>query len=98
MTSAVHQRFLAEWYVPECAEADVSDIVQLMRSATSGPGPCAVVRLAATLAVPADEVVFGLFEAPSADSVTDACERAGLPPMRINAALDVGLSGSRVPG
>ena len=84
--------------MPECAEADVSDIVQLMRSATSGPGPCAVVRLVATLAVPADEVVFGLFEAPSADSVTDACERAGLPPMRINAALDVGLSGSRVPG
>ena len=84
--------------MPECAEADVSDIVQRMRSATSGPGPCAVVRLVATLAVPADEVVFGLFEAPSADSVTDVCERAGLPPMRINAALDVGLSGSRVPG
>ena len=84
--------------MPECAEADVSDIVQRMRSATSGPGPCAVVRLVATLAVPADEVVFGLFDAPSADSVTDACERAGLPPMRINAALDGGLSGSRVPG
>lgn len=98
MTSAVPQRFLAEWYVPECAEADVSDIVQLMRAATSGRGRCSAVRLVATLAVPADEVVFGLFDAPSADSVTDACERAGLPPMRINAALDGGLSGSRVPG
>ena len=98
MTSAVHQRFLAEWYVPECAEADVSDIVQRMRAATGGRGRRGAVRLVATLAVPADEVVFGLFDAPSADSVTDACERAGLPPMRINAALDGGLSGSRVPG
>lgn len=82
----------------KCAEGDVNDVVARLYAAITGPGACAAVRLVVTLAVPADEVVFGLFEAPSAESVTSTCERAGLPPMRLNAALHAGLSGSRVSG
>ncbi|WP_370332624.1 hypothetical protein [Mycolicibacterium hippocampi] len=93
------QRFLAEWYVQECAENDLDRIVERLHAATTGCGACASVRLLATLAVPADEVVFGLFEATSAEVVIADCERVGLPPMRINAAVhaDAG-GGSRVPG
>lgn len=40
-----------------------------------------------TLAVPSDEVVFGVFEAPSADAVAWACALAGLAPLRVTAAV-----------
>lgn len=85
----------------ECAESDVDRVVELLHATTAGCGESNSVRLVTTLAVPADEVVFALFEAPSAESVAVECERVGLPPVRVNVALHSAPgqpSGSRVLG
>ena len=92
------QRYLAEWYLQECAETDLDRIVGRLHAAT-GCRAWTSVRLVTTLAVPADEVVFGLFEAPSAEAVVAECGRVGLPPIRINAAVHSVVGGkSRVLG
>jgi hypothetical protein len=44
------------------------------------------VELLMTLAVPTDEVVFGLFTAGSAQIVSQACLRAGVPAQRVTVA------------
>ena len=89
------QRFLAEWYVQECAAEDIDRIVEMLREITAGCRAQPPVQLVATLAIPADEMVFGLFDAPSAEAVLTECERVGLSPFRINVAV---ADGSRVLG
>ena len=39
------------------------------------------------LSVPADDVIFCVFEAKSRDVVAEACDRAGLPAERVSAAV-----------
>jgi hypothetical protein len=39
------------------------------------------------LALPSDEVVFGVFTAPSASDVAHACELAGMGAMRLTAGV-----------
>ncbi|MDY6999440.1 MAG: hypothetical protein SW019_22845 [Actinomycetota bacterium] len=101
MTPAASQRFLAEWYAPDCAEGGVQHILGLLRAAFASHTGVVTVRLALILAVPADEVLFGVFEASSIEAVAAHCARAGLPPIRINAAVHepVGAAdGESVPG
>jgi muconolactone delta-isomerase len=78
--------FLAEWYLPDLADAAVDDIMARLRTAatelTSGG---ARVRLVATLSVPTDEVLYGVFDADSPDAVVATCEHAGLPHQRLSA-------------
>ncbi|WP_024444646.1 hypothetical protein [Mycolicibacterium iranicum] len=78
--------FLAEWYLPDLADAAVDDIMARLRTAatelTSGG---ARVRLLATLSVPTDEVLYGVFDADSPEAVVAACEHAGLPQQRLSA-------------
>jgi hypothetical protein len=77
--------FLAEWFVPDLAEATVDDIVARLNSAaslTTAEGPA--VRLMVTLSVPTDEVLYGVFEAASSEAVVAACLRAGLPQQRLS--------------
>lgn len=77
--------YLAEWYLPELTEQSVDDIVaklDVAASAVSGEGT--PVRLLVTLAVPTDEVLYGVFGAESPDVVTTTCQRAGLPHQRIS--------------
>ncbi|MDA2892042.1 hypothetical protein PDG61_14060 [Mycolicibacterium sp. BiH015] len=78
--------FLAEWYLPDLADAAVDDIMARLRTAatelTSGG---ARVRLVATLSVPTDEVLYGVFDADSCDAVVATCEQAGLPQQRLSA-------------
>lgn len=81
------RRFLAEWYLQECDQDMVNDFVERMASVGRGKDVRAGVRLVLTLAVPSDEVVFGVFEAPSADAVAWACALAGLAPLRVTAAV-----------
>ncbi|HUL99258.1 MAG TPA: hypothetical protein VLU24_07560 [Mycobacterium sp.] len=45
-----------------------------------------------TLAVPADEVFYGVFAANSADIVTKACDRAGLRAERLTNAIDTRIA------
>ncbi|WP_327166535.1 hypothetical protein [Mycolicibacterium iranicum] len=78
--------FLAEWYLPDLADAAVDDIVARLRTAaielTSGGSR---VRLVATLSVPTDEVLYGVFDADSPDTVVATCNHAGLPQQRLSA-------------
>ena len=45
-------------------------------------------QLLMTMAVPSDEVLFGVFGAGSAEAVSEVCRRAGIPAERLTKALD----------
>ncbi len=47
-----------------------------------------------TLAAPTDEVLYSLFTADSADSVSRVCQRAGWPADRITSRIDARITGS----
>jgi hypothetical protein len=77
-------RYLVDWYRPGVGE----DLLEQMsaklearaeRSTVEG----VPVRLLLTLSAPADEVVFGVFTAGSAESVARICRQAGLPTDRV---------------
>jgi hypothetical protein len=77
--------YLAEWYLPELTEQSVDDIVvKLDLAVTLVRDEGTPVRLLATLAVPTDEVLYGVFDAHSPEIVTATCERAGLPHQRLS--------------
>lgn len=50
-------------------------------------------QLLMTLAVPADEVMFSVFAAESAQTVFQACQRAGFPAERLTAAGEARILG-----
>jgi hypothetical protein len=86
--------YLVEWYRPEFTAgalehtaAKLEDCAAAMRDEGSS------VRLLMTLAVPTDEVLYGVFTAPSANTVTETCRRAGIPAERLNKAVDAQVSG-----
>ena len=81
--------YLAEWYMPELTEQSVDDIVaKLDLAAANVSDERTPVRLLVTLAVPTDEVLYGVFGADSPEIVTATCERAGFPHQRLSG--DVG--------
>jgi len=87
--------YLVEWYRSNLTEDDFEGHRRPARrmrgvqwSAQGAP-----VQVLMTLAVPADEVVFGVFVAGSADLVAQVCRLAGLAPQRLTATLD-----ARIPG
>jgi hypothetical protein len=80
------QHYLAGWYLPELTEHSVDDIVERLDIAAgivSGEGT--TVRLLVTLAVPTDEVLYGVFDAYSSDVVSATRRRAGVPHERLTA-------------
>jgi hypothetical protein len=80
--------YLAEWYLPELTEKSVDDMVgKLDAAATTVSSEGTPVRLLVTLAVPTDEVLYGVFGAPSSDVVSRTCLQAGVPHQRLS---DVG--------
>jgi hypothetical protein len=84
--SAYH---LAEWYLPELTEQSVEDMVARLDTAAAVlTGEGTPVRLLLTLAVPEDEVLYGLFGTHSLDLVSRTCDLAGLPYQRLSG--DVG--------
>ena len=78
--------YLVEWYRPSIT-GDLLDhtIDQLDECAASLSSKGSLVQLLMTLAVPSDDVVFGVFEADSTHSVASACDRAGIPAQRVTA-------------
>jgi hypothetical protein len=81
--------YLAEWYLPELTEQSVDDVVaKLDAAATLVTSEGTPVRLVVTLAVPTDEVLYGVFGATSGDIVTKTCLQAGVPHQRLSG--DVG--------
>lgn len=80
-----HTCYLAEWYLPELSEQSVEDIVtRLDAAAATMTDEGTPVRLLVTLAVPTDEVLYGVFGAPSQDSVSRTCHQAGAPHHRLS--------------
>jgi hypothetical protein len=78
--------YLAEWYLSELTERSVDDIVaKLDVAAITVTDEGTPVRLVVTLAVPTDEVLYGVFGAQSPDIVTATCTRAGVPHQRLSA-------------
>ncbi|MDV3125778.1 hypothetical protein M1247_12695 [Mycobacterium sp. 21AC1] len=79
--------YLAEWYQAALTDDQLDRAAaKLDECAASMSADGTAVRLLMTLAVPSDEVVFGVFAAASAQLVAQACHRAGLPPQRLTVA------------
>lgn len=84
-----HACYIAEWYRLELAEDALGRAVATIDAcASTAAGQTSPVTLLALLAVPNDEVVFGIFAAGSADLVAEVCDQAGLPAQRLTAAFD----------
>ena len=78
--------YLAEWYLPELTDQTVTDTVaKLDIAAATVSAEGTPVRLVVTLAVPTDEVLYGVFGAQSPEIVTITCDRAGVPHQRLSA-------------
>jgi hypothetical protein len=88
--------YLAEWYLPELTEKSVDDMVaKLDAAALAVSNEGTPVRLLVTLAVPTDEVLYGVFGAHSSDIVSRTCLQAGLPHQRLSG--DVGARIRNIP-
>lgn len=76
---------LAEWYLPDLTDELVDGYVaRLAAAAEAMRTEGAEVQLVLTLAVPADEVLYGVFDGCEPDVVVRTCERAGLIPERLS--------------
>ena len=77
--------YLAEWYRPEVTHQPLDDTVaKLDAVAATMRVEGSSVELLVTLAVPTDEVIYGVFAACSPDIVVQTCRRAGIPLERLS--------------
>ncbi|MGH3525517.1 MAG: hypothetical protein ACRDU4_22480 [Mycobacterium sp.] len=77
--------YLAEWYRPAVTQQPLDDTVAKLDAVAAAM--CvegSPVKLLVTLAVPTDEVIYGVFAACSPDIVIQACRRAGIPLERLS--------------
>ncbi len=84
--SPVPGRYLVEWYTSETGQTALDEAVARLTGHAEAAG--VAVQLLMTLAVPADDVVFGVFAASSAEAVSRLCEQAGIPAQRLSAAIE----------
>lgn len=90
--------YLAEWYLPELTDESVDDVVaRLDAAAISISSEGAPVRLLVTLAVPIDEVLYGVFGAQSPEIVSKTCLKAGVPYQRISGGVGTRIRHEPVP-
>lgn len=76
--------FLAEWYRTELTEKAVGGFAALLESTASAMSVEATpVRLLVTLSVPADDALYGVFEADAPEVILRTCTRAGALPHRL---------------
>jgi hypothetical protein len=81
--------YLVEWYGPRLAGEPIEDTAATLDDCAASMSIAgSSVRLLTILAVPTDEVLFGVFTADSADLVAETCQRAGLPAQRLTPAVD----------
>jgi hypothetical protein len=85
--------YLVEWYEPELIDEGLElTAAKLDECAVAMSADGSPVELLMTLAVPTDEVVFGLFAAGSAEIVFQTCHRAGAPAQRVTVASRLAAS------
>ncbi|MCV7422195.1 hypothetical protein H7K45_16720 [Mycobacterium yunnanensis] len=76
--------FLAEWYRIELTEAAVERFTNMMALAAEEVSTDAArVRLVMTVSVPADDALYGVFEAKTPEEILRTCARAGALPQRL---------------
>ncbi|BBX61335.1 hypothetical protein MSAS_05090 [Mycobacterium saskatchewanense] len=81
-------RFLVEWYGLQGAAQSIGAIADRLNEHATSLSTCGrQVRLLAAMAVPADDYVFGVFTAESAEIVAQLCGDAGAPAERISTAV-----------
>jgi hypothetical protein len=80
---------LVEWYRPNLTRELIDGVVAGLNTAiASMSAEGSRVWLVMTVAVPTDEVLYGVFAAESPDLVRAACERAGSVPERMSIDID----------
>lgn len=80
--------YLAEWYLPELSEQSVDDLVSRLDAAAAlATDEGTPIELLITLAVPSDEVLYGVFGAGSRELVSRTCLAAGVPHQRLSAQV-----------
>jgi hypothetical protein len=76
--------FLAEWYRTELTDQAIGSFAHLLESTAAELSVEATpVRLLVTLSVPADDALYGVFEAETSESILRTCTRAGALPHRL---------------
>jgi hypothetical protein len=87
------RRYLVEWYRPDLTAGKLDHTAaRLEECAATMRGEGSPVQLLMALAVPTDEVLFGIFAAHSAQVVSEACRRAGVPAERLTNAVDARMA------
>jgi hypothetical protein len=86
--------YLVEWYRPELTTGQLEDTAtRLEDCAAAMRDEGSSVLLLMIFAVPTDEVLYGVFTAVSANTVSETCRRAGIPAERLTEAVDARVSG-----
>jgi hypothetical protein len=86
--------YLVEWYRPELTPGQLDHTVARLEASTAAMcGEGVEVALLMTLALPTEEVLFGVFAAQSAHTACEACRRAGVPAERLTEVVDARLVG-----
>lgn len=84
---------VVEWYRPDVTRAQLDDaVVNLDGCVAAMRGEGLDIELLMTLALPAEEVVFAVFAARSAQTVYDVCRRAGVPAERLTHEVDARIA------
>jgi uncharacterized protein DUF4242 len=82
--------FIVERYLPAVPPGELAAAVERDRRAAAGMTAAGIpVRHLSTIYVPSDESCFSLFDAPSADALREAQERAGIGFERIVEAVQL---------
>jgi hypothetical protein len=90
---AITTRYLVEWYRPSLTRPVIDELVaELDRSTNAMCAEGSQVWLLVTLAVPSDEVFYGVFAANSPELVQTACLRAGAAPDRMSLDVDARIT------
>lgn len=86
-------RFLVEWYRPNLTRQATDDLVaDLDRATADMSAEGSPVWVLVMLAVPTDEVLYGVFAADSPELVQAACARAGAVPERMSQDVDARIT------
>lgn len=81
--------YLVEWYRPELTAQPLDETVAMLDAGTVAVrSEGSAVRLLVALTARTDQVLYSVFAASSADTVRQACERAGFPAERVTAGID----------
>lgn len=76
---------LAEWYLPDLSEELIDAFVARIESVTAQMrAEGADIHLILTVAVPADEVLYGVFDGCEPGLLSRTCAQAGLEPQRLS--------------